>query len=331
MSTNRTMHAGSWTKLTLTELKDLCAACGFSVEGNKEELGERLHAYFDKRKDKGPEAQSKGSSKGQEQGPAVTGDRTGEVVDVDSDDDGGGEDELDEDSQEADNRIREEFATRFRGKEKVSSVPVDVFLTALSSIERKMDKSFSALYREIEEGDSLEEAWPKVKLSKPRDQYEYDFLAKIGRRLDKVIRMLPDSVKKEVVSVRDEVESRAVTLRLADDRGWGAALQIVGSSDKMMEKYKDRIPVIGQAVYHSRPYARGYNRNTISEVRKKRKERRPFGVGIFMDPSTDREILPATTAESFSFLYKVSGSSNNNEKPVNEVTGRSLLRDQMTL
>ena len=82
MSTNRTMHAGSWTKLTLTELKDLCAACGLSVEGNKEELGERLLAYFEKRKDKGPEAQSKGSNKGQEQGPADIGDRTGEEVDV---------------------------------------------------------------------------------------------------------------------------------------------------------------------------------------------------------------------------------------------------------
>ncbi|CAG8633324.1 19805_t:CDS:2, partial [Cetraspora pellucida] len=230
MSTNRTMHAGSWTKLTLTELKDLCAACGFSVEGNKEELVERLHTYFDKRKDKGPEEE--------------------EIVDVDSDDDGGGENELDEDSQEADNRIREKFATHFQGKEKVSSVPVDVFLTALSSIERKMDKSFSALYREIEEGNLLEEAWPKV------------------------IRTLLDSVKKEVVSMHDEVKSRAVTLRLADDRGWGAALQIVGSRDKMMEKYKDRIPVIGQAVYHSHPYARSYN-SKFRKYQYKRKRASP--------------------------------------------------------
>ncbi|CAG8669574.1 12415_t:CDS:2 [Dentiscutata heterogama] len=193
MSTNRMMHAGSWTKLILMELKDLYAACGLSVEGNKKELGERLHAYFDKRKDNDPKAQSKESSKGQKQGLIITRDRMGEVVDMDSDDD---------------------------GKEKVSSVPVDVFLTALSSIERKIDKSFSALYREIEEEDSLEEAWPKVKLSKLHDQYEYDFLAKIGRHLDKVIRMLPDSVKKEVVSMHDEVESRAITLRLADDRDW---------------------------------------------------------------------------------------------------------------
>ncbi|CAG8814622.1 3495_t:CDS:2 [Dentiscutata erythropus] len=180
------MHAGSWTKLTLTELKDLCAACGLSIEGNKEELGERLHAYFDKRKDKGPEVQLKGSNREQEPGPRNAYDRTREEVD---------------------NRIREEFATCFRGKEKVKSVPVDVFLTALSNIERKMDRNFSALYREIEDEDRLDEAWPKVKLSRPRDQHEYDFLAKIGKHLDKAIRVLPESNRKKIVSVREEVES----------------------------------------------------------------------------------------------------------------------------
>src|SRR5260363_37597 len=182
-----------------------------------------------------------------------------------------------------------------------------------------MDKSFSALYREIEEEDLLEEAWPKVELSKPHDQHEYDFLVKIGRRLDKVIRMLPDSVKKEVVSVHHEVESRAVILRLADDRGWGAALQIVGSNDKMIENYKDRISEIGQAVYYSLPYARGYSskfhkyqhkskraslsssdseREYYERSKEKRKECHPFEVGIFMDPWIDKKQLPAITAKA---------------------------------
>ncbi|CAG8746018.1 11132_t:CDS:2 [Dentiscutata erythropus] len=210
MSANCSMHAGSWTKLTLTELKDLCAACGLSVEGDKEELE-------------------------QEPGPRNADDRTGEVVDVDLDEDGGGEfeDDLNEDSQEADNRIREEFAAYFRGKEKV---------------------------KEIEDGDGLDEAWPKVKLSRPHDQHEYDFLAKIGRRLDKAIRILPESNRKEFVGVREEVESRAVTLRLADNRGWGTALQIVESNDKMMEKYKDCIPLFSQAGQSSCLYEWGYRR-----------------------------------------------------------------------
>ncbi|RIB02983.1 hypothetical protein C2G38_2226322 [Gigaspora rosea] len=207
MSTNCTMHAGSWTKLTLTELKDLCAACGLSVEGNKEELSERLHSYFDKRKDKGPEPSRKGA--------------------------------LDEDSQEADNGIREEFASRFRGKKK-----------------------------EIEEGDS---------------------------RFDKLIRMLPDSVKKEAVSVHDEVKSRAVTLRLADDRGWEAALQIVGKSDKMMEKYKDHIPYKRK---RASPSSSDSEREYYKKSKKKRKEHRPYRVEIFMDPSTGRELSRAITAEA---------------------------------
>ncbi|CAG8717023.1 15135_t:CDS:2 [Dentiscutata erythropus] len=219
MSVNHSMHAGSWTKLTLTELKNLCAACGLFIEGNKEELGEKLHAYFDKRKDKGPKAQLKRSNRGQEPGPRNAYNRTGEVVDVDLDKDRGGEfeNDLDEDFQEADNRIREEFAACFRGKEKVKSVLVDVFLTALSSIERKMNRNFFALYREIEDEDK---AWPKV---------------------------LPESNKKEIAGMREEVESRAVTLRLADNRGWGTVLQIVGSNNKMIEKYKDRISLFSQS------------------------------------------------------------------------------------
>ncbi|CAG8656091.1 15811_t:CDS:2 [Dentiscutata erythropus] len=177
-------------------------------------------------------------------GPRNAYNRTGEVVDVDLDKDGGGkfENDLDEDSQKEDNRIREEFVACFRGKKKVKSVPVDVFLTALSSIKKKMDRNFSALYREIEDGD------------RPYEQYEYDFLAKIGKYLDKAIRVLPEYNRKEIVGVHEEVESRAVTLRLADNKGWGTALQIVGSNDKIMEKYKDRILLFSQVGQSSCSY-----------------------------------------------------------------------------
>ncbi|CAG8776875.1 17443_t:CDS:2, partial [Dentiscutata erythropus] len=235
MSVNHSMHAESWTKLTLTELKDLCVACDLSVESNKEELGERLHAYFDKRKDKEPEVQLKESNRGQEPGPRNAYDRIGEVVDVNLDEDRG-------------------------GKEKVKSVLVDVFLTALSSIKRKMDRNFSALYKEIEDGNVLDEAWLKVKLSRPRNQHKYDFLAKIGKYLDKAIRVLPESNRKEIVGVYKEVESRAITLRLANNRGWGTALQIVGSNDKMIEKYKDHIPLFSQAEQSSCSYEWDYRK-----------------------------------------------------------------------
>ncbi|CAG8738970.1 2077_t:CDS:2, partial [Dentiscutata heterogama] len=265
MSMNRSMNARSWTKLTLTELKDLCAACGLSVEGNKEELGERLQAYFDKRRDKEPEPQPRENNKGRESGVRDPRDKTGEAVDVNLDADGG-------ESQEVDNGIREEFEAHFKGKEKIKLVPVDVFLTALSSIKRKMDRSFSALYREIEDGDGLDEAWLKVKFSRARDQYEYKFLTKIGRCLDKAIRILLDSTRKEFVGVRDEVKARAVTLRLADNKGWSTTLQIVGSNDKIMDKYKDRIPLFGQAGQTPCSYSWRYRRRARRYQQKRRRE-----------------------------------------------------------
>ncbi|RIB10247.1 hypothetical protein C2G38_2206656 [Gigaspora rosea] len=58
--------------------------------------------------------------------------------------------------------------------------------------------------------------------------------------------MLADSTRKEFVSVCDEVEARTVTLRLADNKGQSAALQIVGSNDKMIDKYKNHIPLFSQ-------------------------------------------------------------------------------------
>ena len=44
------MPVVGWTKLTLSELKDLCVACNLSDKGSKEKLSKRLHAYFEMRK-----------------------------------------------------------------------------------------------------------------------------------------------------------------------------------------------------------------------------------------------------------------------------------------
>ncbi|CAG8588714.1 33285_t:CDS:2 [Gigaspora margarita] len=43
-----------WIKLTLNELKDLCLFCDLDLQGNMDELGERLNAHFNKRKGKLP-------------------------------------------------------------------------------------------------------------------------------------------------------------------------------------------------------------------------------------------------------------------------------------
>ncbi|CAG8839295.1 9904_t:CDS:2, partial [Cetraspora pellucida] len=61
---------------------------------------------------------------------------------------------------------------------------------------------------------------------------------------------------------------------LADNKGWKAALQIVGNSDKMMEKYKDRIPVFSKPWSES-PFSRwkyGSKSRYIQHKRKRSKD-----------------------------------------------------------
>ncbi|CAG8573429.1 11577_t:CDS:2 [Gigaspora margarita] len=135
--------------------------------------------------------------------------------------------DIDAESQEADGKIKEEFAACFPGKGKVESVPVDIYFFGLGNLEKKLDKSFSALHTEIEEGEVLDAAWPKVRLSKPWDQHEYDFLTKIRRCLDRAIRMLSSALRKDFVDIRDEVEARATTLRLADNKGYVLVIGII--------------------------------------------------------------------------------------------------------
>ncbi|CAG8792383.1 35974_t:CDS:2, partial [Gigaspora margarita] len=171
----------------------------------------------------------------------------------------------------ADGKVRDEFAARFPGKGKVERRRV------------------------------LDAAWPKIRLSKPR---EYDFLTKIGR-----------------------LGARAVTLRLADNKGWNAALQIVGSNDKIMEKYKDRIPLVGQVepmfrasnwVYRSRSKYRQQKRKRYcspssdserGELYKKGKKRNR-GVIPFVEKKVSilqniEEQLHVSTAVELDILHQV--------------------------
>ncbi|CAG8592599.1 34878_t:CDS:2, partial [Racocetra persica] len=144
----------------------------------------------------------------------------------------------------------EECSQHITGREKqrteeMDAISVNAFLSALNKIERKMDHNFEVLQnqrsKETEQENQLDEAWPKIRLNKPRDQHEYDFLIGVGKRLDIAITRLLEHDRKELVMVRDDIEAPAVTLRLANDRGWKVALQVVGGNDRMMEKYKDQI------------------------------------------------------------------------------------------
>ncbi|CAG8752722.1 23834_t:CDS:2 [Cetraspora pellucida] len=225
----------SWNKLTLAELKELCLTCRLTSEGNKEELGERLHVFFEKRKDKQPDSEFVAremshdpyiDTEGAGNEFSNSGDRVFKrkgIADLE-------EDCVKLNSQFADNNIRDTLAAGFQRQEQrcyPEVMSADMFLSALRNLENKMDKNFSTLYKEIEEGDLLNEAWPTVKLTKARDQHEYDFLSKMGRRLDKAIKLLPNNFKKDFICIRDDMESKAVMLRLVNKKGWKTALQIV--------------------------------------------------------------------------------------------------------
>ncbi|CAG8482955.1 12307_t:CDS:2 [Cetraspora pellucida] len=150
----------SWTKLTLHELKKLCVLCGLSDRGNKEDLGKRLHLFFEKRKGKQSEKSLEGASA-----------------------EASSRDNIYEESQEADKRIRDKI-THYLEKKKEESVPINIFLSALGNLEKKIDKSFSALHLEIKEA----------------------------------MRVLPTSLMKDFADIRNEIETQAITLRLADNK-----------------------------------------------------------------------------------------------------------------
>ncbi|CAG8758311.1 19937_t:CDS:2, partial [Cetraspora pellucida] len=126
-------------------------------------------------------------------------------------------DDIDLMFQKVDNRIKDEFAFYYQ-KEKMNSVSADIFLTTLDNIEKKIDRNFSVLYKEIGKNDLL----------------------------DEVINALPVSFKKDIISIQEKVETYAVTLRLADNKGWGTVLQIIGSNNRMIEKYKNCISLFSQ-------------------------------------------------------------------------------------
>ncbi|CAG8808877.1 4184_t:CDS:2, partial [Racocetra persica] len=203
------MSGISWSKLTLNELKDLCMSCGLSSVGNKEDLSNRLQAYFGKNKGKATDKSGVGDKEDLD-----------DIIEV----------------------LRFDADEKDWNDKRDADLEVDDVHAYLQEVDNRIKD------KEIEECDLLDKTWPKVSLSKPHDQHEYDFLVKIGKRLDKAI------------------------------KGLGTALQIVGSNDKMMEKYKDRIPLFSQSGAASCYYSR--NKSDKSYRHKKKR---------YSSPSSDSE------------------------------------------
>ncbi|CAG8572463.1 15826_t:CDS:2, partial [Racocetra persica] len=86
-------------------------------------------------------------------------------------------------------------------------------------IIKKTDAVPDQHFKEMKQESLLSKAWPRA----IRRLFEYD--------------------QKEFITIREEIESRVVTLWLANNRGWKLALQVVGGNNKMMQKYKDQIGI----------------------------------------------------------------------------------------
>ncbi|CAG8520549.1 1263_t:CDS:2 [Cetraspora pellucida] len=177
----------SWTNLMVKELQDLCITCRLFTGSNKEELGERLQGYFEKKKEKLSETHQKKNSVELEESPERRIDELNSEVFADDRVINLEGDVLEIGFQKADYRIGEEFAAHFQSKERIDA--------------------------KMEEEELLEESWPGVKLLKPCDQHEYDFLAKVDKWLDRVILILSVFDKKEFTGIREEIETHAVMLR----------------------------------------------------------------------------------------------------------------------
>ncbi|CAG8560813.1 7006_t:CDS:2 [Scutellospora calospora] len=237
-----------WAKLTLNDLRDLCQSCSLNTYGNKEELGERLSTLFSERNNVSPAPGYDNHDENDrvieltENSEPALGDsgimrcdstRTLDISDVCSE-----TELLSGDGPKLGVSVGNDsgFSHSSKGKGKThdaikneNPVLVKMFLAALNKIEKKIDHNFEALQDQ------------HYKETEPCDQYEYDFLIKTGKWLDKAIALLPEQVSNEFYAIREDIESRAVMLHLANNKGWKLALQVVGSNDKMMQKYKDQI------------------------------------------------------------------------------------------
>ncbi|CAG8533953.1 1742_t:CDS:2 [Cetraspora pellucida] len=129
------MSVVSWTKLTIKELQNLCETYGLFTEGNKEELNDRLQEYFEK-------IRENLSEKLQESNIEVRECSEEDVNDFN-----------------VKSLIKDKFAIYFQEKDRVEAFLVNIFMSALRKIEKKIDRNFYALHKDLEKEELLYEAW----------------------------------------------------------------------------------------------------------------------------------------------------------------------------
>ncbi|CAG8820685.1 33959_t:CDS:2, partial [Gigaspora margarita] len=94
--------------------------------------------------------------------------------------------------------------------------------------------------------------WPKEKMNKPRDQFEYDEWCRVGKCLDNA---LINRDWEGVLKAREVVATRAFMLRVAKREGWSVASEIRDSSDEdpMDVYFQDKLASARQLAKNKRP------------------------------------------------------------------------------
>ncbi|CAG8446014.1 4009_t:CDS:1 [Cetraspora pellucida] len=233
--TSRQGLKNSLERMTAETLRVLCQAEGLSEVGAKKELVERLVGRV----------VSKAKGKGRVEGCSQDRDFWDERMSLESED-------VVRDTVEK--RTENEANTEVQNDSLSDSRYIVLEKSLEKTVQATLGKALEDFKRCVQSVYSVEDDryWPKEKLNKPRDQFEYDEWCKLGRYLDNSL------ISKEwdfVVKARDVAATRAFMLRVANKEGWNVAAGIKDpANDDPMEAYfHEKLANARQSARNKRP------------------------------------------------------------------------------
>ncbi|CAG8796471.1 1079_t:CDS:2, partial [Cetraspora pellucida] len=221
--------------MTVETLRVLCQAEGLLEVGTKKELVERLVGRVVSK------AKEKGRGEDSSQDRDMWHDRMSLV---------------------SDDVVHDKFENRSENENNAEvqngSLPDSHYIALEKSLEKTvqatLEKALEEFKRSVQSVYSVDEDryWPKEKINKSRDQFEYDEWCKLGRYLDSSL------IGKEwdfVIKVRDVAATRAFMLRVANKEGWDVAAGIKdpASEDPMEVYFHEKLANARQSVRNKQP------------------------------------------------------------------------------
>ncbi|CAG8566091.1 12638_t:CDS:2 [Cetraspora pellucida] len=222
-------------RLSMETLKMMCKGEGLPETGAKKELVERLAMrIISKAKGKGVENSNQCKDTWDE--------KSGNVLDILT--------------REKDERRSDINDGSFGVQECV--IPDLQYMALEKSLEKTvqatMEKVVGEFKRNVQElqQDEGDKYWPKEKLGKARDQFEYDEWCKAGRFLDNALRSRNWDL---IIKARDVVATRAFMLRVASKEGWNIAAGIRDplDDDPMEAYFQERLANARQVAKNKQP------------------------------------------------------------------------------